>query len=189
MTRAPTVAPRGGRRRLAAVVAIVAVLAPVASAAEDPAPATPVVQPAGSLPLLDADPVPSARRRPAASTTLPDWRVLGAIGVAFVVLLAARGRLARQAAPLPPDVFEVLGTAPLGGQFTVRVVRFGPKTLLVGVSASGMTTLAELADPQVTARIAAACGGQRLPARPGTPRAAVVPATAPGSAAAAGEAA
>lgn len=189
MNGAPTVAPRGGRRRLAAAVAIGAALLPAARAADDPAPAPAVVQPAGPLPLLDAEPAPAARRRPAASTTLPDWRVLGAIGAAFVVLLAARGRLTRRAVPLPPDVFEVLGAATLGGQHAVRIVRFGPKTLLVGVSASGMTTLAELADPQATARIAAACGGQRLPARPTATRVAAVPTATPGSSISAGEAA
>jgi hypothetical protein len=53
-------------------------------------------------------------------------------------------------------------TTPLAGQHAVRIVRFGPKTLLVGVSSAGCTTLAEIADPQATARIAAACrGGQR----------------------------
>jgi flagellar biosynthetic protein FliP len=45
-------------------------------------------------------------------------------------------------------------------------VRFGPKTLLVAVSAGGCHTLAELADPQATACIASACRGVHPPIRP-----------------------
>ena len=53
-----------------------------------------------------------------------------------------------------------------GANNAVRVVRFGPKTLLVGVSAAGCQTLAELTDPQATACIAAACRGVHPPLRP-----------------------
>ncbi|MFM8803678.1 MAG: flagellar biosynthetic protein FliO, partial [Planctomycetia bacterium] len=67
---------------------------------------------------------------------------------------------------LPPDVFDVLGSAPLGGGHAVRIVRFGPKTLLVGVSSAGCQTLADLSDPQATACIAAACRGVHPPIRP-----------------------
>jgi flagellar biosynthetic protein FliP len=94
---------------------------------------------------------------------LADWRVLVAVGGCFVVLVGMRSFLRRQALPLPPDVFEVLGSAPLAGPHAVRIVRFGPKTLLVGVSSSGCTTLAEITDPQATACIAAACRGAQPP--------------------------
>ena len=101
--------------------------------------------------------------------------ILAAACLALVVFRVA-GR--RRAASLPPDVFDVLGTASLGGVHAVRVVRFGPKTLLVAVSAAGCQTLAELADPKATACIIAACRGThpaRAP-RPGstTGRAAAV---------------
>jgi len=94
---------------------------------------------------------------------LADWRVLAAVGGCFVVLVGMRSFLRRQSLPLPPDVFEVLGSAPLAGPHAVRIVRFGPKTLLVGVSSSGCTTLAEITDPQATACIAAACRGAQPP--------------------------
>jgi flagellar biosynthetic protein FliP len=94
---------------------------------------------------------------------LADWRVLAAVGGCFIVLIGMRSFLRRQALPLPPDVFEVLGSAPLAGPHAVRIVRFGPKTLLVGVSSSGCTTLAEITDPQATACIAAACRGAQPP--------------------------
>ena len=88
---------------------------------------------------------------------LLDWKV-----IAFVVSIGLAALLLRRFAPravstLPPDVFAVLGEASLGGQQMVRVVRFGPKTLLVSVSPSGCHTLAEWGDPEATACIAAAC--------------------------------
>jgi len=95
-----------------------------------------------------------------------DWKLLAAIGAAFVVVAAATMLTKRRKPSLPPDVFEVLGEGPLGGQHAVRVVRFGPKTLLVGVSAAGCQTLAEISDPQATACITAACRGVHPPIRP-----------------------
>jgi len=89
------------------------------------------------------------------------------IATTFAALAAAAAAVRRRGpAPPPPDVFEVLSTASLGGQHSERIVRFGPKTLLVAVSASGCHTLAELADPQATAGIAAACRGVHPPLRP-----------------------
>jgi flagellar biosynthetic protein FliP len=96
---------------------------------------------------------------------LADWRVLLAISAAFAVLASLRFVPRRRPMPLPPDVFEVLGSASLGGPHPVRIVRFGPKTLLVSMSASGCTTLAEITDPQATACIAAACRGVEKPLR------------------------
>jgi flagellar biogenesis protein FliO len=97
---------------------------------------------------------------------LSDWKLLAAIAAAFGVVAAATAFSKRRATILPPDVFEVLGEGSLGGQHAVRIVRFGPKTLLVGVSAAGCQTLAELSDPQATSCIAAACRGVHPPLRP-----------------------
>jgi len=106
-----------------------------------------------------------------------DWRVLGAMIAAFAVLAGLRFVNTRRDRSLPPDVFEVLGSAPFAGQHTVRVVRFGPRTLLVAVASGGCATLAELTDAEATACIAAACRGdtprRRATAaapRPTTPR-------------------
>jgi len=118
--------------------------------------------PAGYAPRSKAiDAEGTAGRRP------PDWRLLAVIATTFAALAAAAAAVRRRGpAPPPPDVFEVLSTASLGGQHSVRIVRFGPKTLLVAVSATGCHTLAELADPQATAGIAAACRGVHPPLRP-----------------------
>lgn len=138
----------------------------------------------GPVPLL-RDALPAARQTeasgPAAPAGLGDWRLIAALGATFAVLVAVRLASNRRATPLPADVFEVLGTASLGGQHAVRIVRFGPKTLLVGVSAAGSTTLAEIADPQATACIAAACRGiqraSREPRRPAATPVAARPST------------
>jgi len=121
--------------------------------------------PSSALPL-PLDGPSSAAPRVAPPRPLPDWRVLVALGGAFAALAGYRLFAARRVAALPHDVFEVLG-----GQQSVRIVRFGPRTLLLGVSASGCQTLAELADPQATDAIVAACRGVRVAAgadrRPG----------------------
>lgn len=149
--------------------------------------ASPPVAPAPEPPVADAAVTPAAHAalehpgesdgrvplgpvslRPAAGgvtppTTaprpLPDWRLLIALGGTFAAVAAYRVVGQRRIAALPPDVFEVLGEAPLGGQQSVRVIRFGPRTLLVAVSAAGSRTLAEVNDPQVTERIVSACHG------------------------------
>jgi flagellar biosynthetic protein FliP len=132
--------------------------------ADEPA-SLPQVQPA-IQPVVLLDEQPAAGRQSSAmkpAAAFGEWRLLAALGGAFAVLAAFRFFSQRRPATLPPDVFEVLGSAPLAGAQTVRIVRFGPKTLLVGVSSAGATTLAEITDPQATALITAACRGQARP--------------------------
>lgn len=118
-----------------------------------PPPASGAPVPLGPRPVAAA---PSGPPRPAA-----DWWLLVPLGAAFAVLAGHRLFMSRRASTLPPDVFEVLGEASLGGQQAARIVRFGPRTLLVGVSAAGCQTLAELVDPQATEAIVAACRNGR----------------------------
>ena len=122
--------------------------------------------PLGPVPLRPAD---SATAAPAGGPRpMPDWRLLIALGGAFAAIAAYRFVGQRRPAALPPDVFELLGEASLGGQQSVRVVRFGPRTLLVGVSPAGLRTLAEVTDPHATERIVSAChtDGGRAARRP-----------------------
>ncbi len=93
----------------------------------------------------------------------PNWTVLAAILGSFGVLVAFRLVSGRRARTLPVEVFDVLGEASLGGSHAVRVVRFGPRTLLVGLSSSGSQTLAEIDDPALTERLAAACVARAAP--------------------------
>lgn len=157
--------------RLSACGRVVAILAAaligVATAFAEPA-APPAPEPA----VLDLPAVPLAEK-PAAARQLPavrpsplDWRVVASLAALLAAFGGIRFMQRRRHIPPPPDVFEVLGDATLGGQHAVRIVRFGPKTLLVSLSSSGCHTLAEIADAEATACIASACRGQHPPLRP-----------------------
>ena len=111
-------------------------------------------------------------------TALLDWKAIAFVATVGLAALLLRRFAPRAASTLPPDVFAVLGEASLGGQQMVRVVRFGPKTLLVSVTPTGCHTLAELGDPEATACIAAACRaglGRPAPSRSGRMPAAAQP--------------
>lgn len=129
------------------------------------------------LPLSAPQPLAAQPTTPARGP-LPDWKLLFAVAAAFGILVAFRGLAAYQTnrtQPLPPDVFDVLGVASLGSGHSIRVVRFGPKTLLVSTSTAGCQTLAELTDPQATDRIAAACATSGRPVRPALRRGTAAP--------------
>ena len=89
-----------------------------------------------------------------------DWKAWAVVGVAGIVLIGVRLLVAGQCS-VPSDVFELLGEATLGNGQTVRIVRFDPKTLLVGTGNGGPKTLSELDDPLATEWIAAACRGEQ----------------------------
>lgn len=112
-----------------------------------------------------APPVPSS---PVGRAPADPRAVLVVCALAAAVILV-RFLPRRNAADLPEGVFAVLGEAPLAGTHTVRVVRFGPKTILLGLCGSSCTTLAEIDDAAVTAAIVADCRGEvrssaRMPA-------------------------
>jgi len=155
-----------------AVVALVTIATTVV--ADAPVPPTPdeaaAIQPAAFAAAADrphdTPPLPltgsPAGDRPVSVKRSPlrplgDWTPLLAVAAAFALVAAFRFTSLRTSKSLPPDVFELLGEASLGGQQTARVVRFGPRTLLIGVSSAGCQTLAEIDDPQATDRIVTAC--------------------------------
>ena len=90
-----------------------------------------------------------------------DWQAWAVVLLAVVGIFGLRFFGRQRSQPLPKDVFELLGEATLGGGLPVRIVRFGPKTLLVTSGSGGPRTLAELDDPLATEWIAAACRGDR----------------------------
>jgi flagellar biogenesis protein FliO len=171
MTIAPAAPPALIRLVIGTLLAIatgasVVADAPVPPTPDEAADIQPVAFAAAADRPQDAPPLPltgsPAADRPLAAKRSPlrplgDWTPLLAVAAAFALVAAFRFTSLRRAKTLPPDVFELLGEASLGGQQTARVVRFGPRTLLIGVSSAGCQTLAEIDDPQATERIAAAC--------------------------------
>ncbi|MFM8495909.1 MAG: flagellar type III secretion system pore protein FliP [Planctomycetia bacterium] len=188
----------------AAVLVFACLQAPArVGVAAESAPAEPPIAPSptptaveseeGSTPRAAPKPAPAALPPPVAldaaavgepqmakpvSPALVSPGTLAVIAAACAALVVLRLAARRRVAPLPPDVFAVLGEASLAGQHGVRIVRFGPKTLLVSVSSGGCRTLAELTDPEATACIVAACRGTHPPHKPRatapTTRAAVI---------------
>jgi flagellar biosynthetic protein FliP len=151
--------------RVAALAALLALAFYENVSRADPVPAAP--EPAAlDLPAVPLSEKPAPRPLPAARPGPLDWRVIASLAAIVAVFAGLRLLQRRRAAPLPPDVFEVLGEATLGGPHPVRIVRFGPKTLLVSVSSSGCQTLSEIADADATACVVAACRGQHVPPRP-----------------------
>lgn len=149
---------------LRAIATVALVLA--ATVATRPAVAEPAVLQLEAVPLeAEAEPI-AAKVRPRSPATVFDWRVIVLLAVVTGGLVAVRRFATPRVTTLPPDVFEVLGTSSLGGPHPVRVVRFGPKTLLVSVSSGGCQTLSEITDPEATECIARACRGQHPALRP-----------------------
>lgn len=149
---------------LRAIATVALVLA--ATVATRPAVAEPATLQLEAVPLeAEAEPI-AAKVRPRLPATVFDWRVIVLLAVVTGGLVAVRRFATPRVTTLPPDVFEVLGTSSLGGPHPVRVVRFGPKTLLVSVSSGGCQTLSEITDPEATECIARACRGQHPALRP-----------------------
>lgn len=153
------------RVAVAAALLLAAGMLPVQADPAAPQPPEPAPLDLPAVPLVEK-PVAAARPVHAAPATPLDWRVIASLATLLVVFGGLRFMQRRRTSPLPPDVFEVLGEASLGGPHAVRIVRFGPKTLLVSVSSSGCQTLGEIADADATGCIAAACRGQHAPLRP-----------------------
>jgi flagellar biosynthetic protein FliP len=149
------------------VAVVLAAMVPTRAAWAEPAPREFPVVPLQAKALDEAKAVEEAPNdRLRQPVTFFDWRTALLLAVVTAGLVAVRRFAMPRTAMLPPDVFEVLGTSSLGGPHPVRVVRFGPKTLLVSVSSGGCQTLSEITDPEATECIARACRGQHPPLRP-----------------------
>ncbi len=93
---------------------------------------------------------------------------LGAFGptlAALAMVLALFGAMAwrlrkvrpKALQPLPVEVFEALGRAPLAGRMQVHLFRCGNKLLLVSMTPGGAETLTEIVDPLEVDRLAGLC--------------------------------
>lgn len=75
----------------------------------------------------------------------------------FVALWLLRRTVPPAAQPLPVEVVEVLGRAPLSGRQQMHLLRCGRKLLLVSVTPECAKTLTEITDPLEVDRLAGLC--------------------------------
>jgi flagellar biogenesis protein FliO len=134
----------------------------VASAAEAVAPAP---QPAASTPRQ----LPPPRRSigsPAESPTSVSagkalTTVVGSLAVVlavfFLVAWITRRATPRHLRPLPAEVIECLGRAPLAGRQQMQLVRLGRKLVLLSVTNTDARPLCEVTDPLEVDRLAGLC--------------------------------
>lgn len=79
------------------------------------------------------------------------------LGVFLAVAWVFRRMLPSGAGPLPPEVFEVLGRAPLANRQQAHLLRCGNKVLLVSAGVAGVSPLAEITDPAEVDRLTDLC--------------------------------
>lgn len=79
------------------------------------------------------------------------------LGLFLVVMWTVRRAAPKATLPLPSDVVETLGRAPLAGRQHVQLLRCGQKLLLVNVTSEGARTLTEITDPVEVDRLAELC--------------------------------
>jgi flagellar protein FliO/FliZ len=79
------------------------------------------------------------------------------VGLFLAVAWLLRRGMPHSARPLPAEVVEVLGRAPLAGRQHLHLVRFGNKLVLLSVTQAGAEAVSELTDPLEVDRIAGLC--------------------------------
>jgi flagellar biogenesis protein FliO len=112
-------------------------------------------------PKLPSRPNPAAERLPWTGQLNSPTTVLGSLGVVvgLFVLMAwfVRRGLPKAAAPLPREVVEVLGRAPLAGRLQMHLVRLGNKLVLVSATPTGIEAVAEITEPAEVDRLLGIC--------------------------------
>lgn len=89
------------------------------------------------------------------------WRTIGALLVVLALFLLG-AKLWRKHIPsanigLPTEAIEILGRKPIEPHLSVYLIRCGARILVVGSSADGMQTLAEVTDPVEVDYLAGIC--------------------------------
>ncbi len=79
------------------------------------------------------------------------------VGLFFVLAWVMKRAGPKGSRPLPGDVVEVLGRAPLAGRQQMHLLRCGGKLLLVSVTAETAETLTEITDPDEVTRLVSLC--------------------------------
>ncbi len=105
---------------------------------------------------------PSSNGAMGARSILTPIAGLGIVVGAFLIFAwVVKRSLPKSASPLPGEVVEVLGRAPLAARQVAHLMRVGNKLILVAVSNAGVETLTEITDPVEVDRLAGICGQSR----------------------------
>lgn len=116
-------------------------------------------QPARSRPAMPANPLNAVMNwRPSSQQMTATGAGLAiTVGLLLSFVWLVRSMTPKSSRPLPRDVVEVLGRAPLGSKQMTQLVRVGHKLLLIAITPEGAETLTEITDPEEVARLVAAC--------------------------------
>ena len=79
------------------------------------------------------------------------------VGAFLLVAWITQRAAPRRMAPLPSEVVECLGRAPLTGRQQIQLLRLGKKLVLVAVTATEARTLSEVTDPLEVDRLSGLC--------------------------------
>ncbi|MEX0587003.1 MAG: flagellar biosynthetic protein FliO, partial [Pirellulales bacterium] len=138
-----------------------------ADASEAPASKSPPAEPASTerpsfLPLAPSSPRSAPRTQSNRTGAWPSVAGIGGslavvVGLFLVVVWLSRRSGGTATTPLPKEVFEVLGRAPLAPRNWAGLVRCGRKLLLVSFTPTGVDTLTEITDPAEIDRLTGLC--------------------------------
>jgi flagellar protein FliO/FliZ len=94
---------------------------------------------------------------PAGTTLTVAGSLALVLGLFFVLVWLVRRGGSRATAPLPEDVVELLGRAPLPPRQHVHLLRVGRKLVLVAVNGDEARPLTEITEPEEVDRLAGLC--------------------------------
>jgi len=145
--------------RISQILICILWLLPAATAWADADAHTPKPLPPRTQSTKSTDKAPNDRR---ARTGATGWTTTGAAMAAVLGLIFVVAKLVKRNSPqtpmtLPVEVLQVLGRKMLDYRSTIQLVRCGSRLLVVGITQSGMTTLAEITDPVEVDYLAGLC--------------------------------
>jgi flagellar biogenesis protein FliO len=126
-----------------------------ASGSSDPLAQPIPMPPGGESPTADGKSGPPRSVHAELSTLVGGLAVC--VGAFLLFVWATRRHAPRGLEPLPAEVLEPLGRAPLNGRQYLQLVRLGHKLVLLCVSPQGATALLEISDGDEVARLAGLC--------------------------------
>ncbi len=96
-------------------------------------------------------------RRWATSWPSAVFIIAGAVVLLVTIgwITGSRGR--RPVTSLSPEIFEVLGRAPLGPRLSLQLLRCGNRLVLIAITPEGVNTLSEITDPQEVTELLTVC--------------------------------